>query len=100
MPCLANAQCPVWPVCPVWPRTPHVTEKGYISNAVIATAKTLRTLLRAETIDFIAYCFFLLPTSIGLLLYIGIILSKLSGTIALHSENYYSDAKVNDIICQ
>jgi len=32
--------------------------------------------------------------------YIGIILSKLSGTIALHSENYYSDAKVNDIICQ
>jgi len=39
-----------------------------ISVKIIATAKTVRTLLMAETIDFIASSFFLLPTDIGLLL--------------------------------
>jgi len=37
----------------------------------IATAKTVRTFLIAETIAITASSFFLLPTSIGLLLYYG-----------------------------
>ncbi|MEG3955015.1 hypothetical protein, partial [Microcoleus sp. herbarium2] len=42
----------------------------YLSSATgyIATAKTVRTLLMAETIDFIASSFFLLPSSFFLLL--------------------------------
>jgi len=39
-----------------------------ISVKIIATAKTVMTLLMAETIDFIATDIGLLPTDIGLLL--------------------------------
>jgi len=43
------------------------TLRGIKGKSNIATAKTARALLRAETIDFIASSFFLLPSSFFLL---------------------------------
>jgi hypothetical protein len=45
-------------------RNDDFLQQGSYKITVIATAKTVRTLLMAETIDFIASSFFLLPSAI------------------------------------
>jgi hypothetical protein len=52
-------------IIPMQPETISLrrTLRGIKGKSNIATAKTVRTLLMAETIDFIASSFFLLPSS-------------------------------------
>ncbi len=52
---------------PLWHCQTYTNEISGAELAIIATAKTVRTFLIAETIAITASSFFLLPTSIGLL---------------------------------